>query len=242
MTPEVRVWRRLIGLTIFAISMGFLETAVVVYLREILYPGGFRFPLVPISHKLATVELFREAATLFMLISVGWITGRTRFEKFILFLYAFAIWDIFYYIFLKLILNWPDSLVTWDILFLIPVTWTGPVLAPLISCLNMIILAFATVHLINIKAKVTLNKAEWSLLIAGACLQFLAFVWDYSRFILQSYSPGELWNLHGNKALYALSKQYIPLSFNWTVFLLGELFIMATIFLFYRRNLKKFDK
>ena len=31
-------------LIIFAVSMGFLEAIVVVYIRELYYPDGFRFP------------------------------------------------------------------------------------------------------------------------------------------------------------------------------------------------------
>jgi membrane protein implicated in regulation of membrane protease activity len=53
----------------------------------------------------------------------------------------FAIWDIFYYIFLWLLIGWPESFFTWDILFLLPVTWVGPVLAPVINSLTMIVLA-----------------------------------------------------------------------------------------------------
>ena len=226
---------QLLWLTIFAISMGFLETSVVVYLRELMYPAGFNFPLAPISSKLARVELLREAATLLMLLSAGWLAGRTRFEKFVLFLYTFAIWDIFYYIFLKLLIGWPATFFTWDILFLVPITWTGPVLAPLISSLSMMILAIITVNLINHGILVKINRMEWISLITGACLQFLAFIWDYSKYIFQYYSFNELWNLRGNKALYSLSINYVPVSFNWLLFLAGELFVIGSIYLFYSR-------
>src|SRR5450759_349753 len=184
---------RLIWLTAFAVAMGFLETSVVIYLRDILYPNGFTFPLAPISEKLATIELLREAATLVMLLAVGWMTGRTKLEKFVLFLYAFAIWDIFYYISLKMLINWPESLMTWDILFLIPVTWTGPVLSPVISSVNMIILALVVVHFTNLNKTILVSRLEWLLLLAGAILQFFSFIWDYTRFTLQHFSLGELW-------------------------------------------------
>ncbi len=227
---------QLLWLTIFAISMGFLETAVVVYLRELMYPAGFSFPLSPINSSLAKMELLREAATLLMLVSLGCITGRTRFEKFVLFLYTFAIWDIFYYIFLKLMIGWPDSVLTWDILFLVPVTWTGPVLAPLVSSVTMIFLSVLTFQINNQVGKAYMNLSQWLLLIAGAGIQLLAFIWDYSKYILHYYSLRELWNLHGDKALYTLSIHYIPAAFNWWLFIAGELLIVVSIFLFYRMN------
>ena len=121
--------------------MGFLEAAVVVYLREILYPGGFSFPLSPVPASLALTEIFREVATLVMLVSIGILAGRKFSTGFAWFIYSFAIWDIFYYIFLKAVLGWPESLMTWDVLFLIPTTWTGPVLTPVLVSLTMILFA-----------------------------------------------------------------------------------------------------
>ena len=132
---------KIIIITTFAIAMGFLEAAVVVYMREILYPAGFEFPLSPIPVNLALTELFRELATMIMLLSIGFLAARRFSTGFAWFIYSFAIWDIFYYVFLWAILGWPESLMTWDVLFLIPTTWTGPVLAPLVLSLTMILLA-----------------------------------------------------------------------------------------------------
>ena len=95
--------RNLLIVTIFAIAMGLLESAVVIYLRDILYPGGFEFPLNPIRPDLLWTEVFRELATLVMLLGVGILAGRTLAERFAWFLYAFAVWDIFYYVFLWLL-------------------------------------------------------------------------------------------------------------------------------------------
>jgi hypothetical protein len=226
---------RIILLSAFGVAMAFLETAVVVYLREILYPKGFTFPLVPIGEKLAVTEFLREAATLIMLIAVGWMSGRTKLEKFVLFLYAFAIWDLFYYIFLKLLICWPESILSWDILFLIPITWTAPVLFPVLSSLSMIIFAFAVIYFTNKYKSVHMQRMEWVLIIAGACCQFISYIWDYSRFILHHYSFFQLWSIQGKKALYSLSMQYIPESFPWGLFLAGELMILASVFLFWRR-------
>jgi hypothetical protein len=101
--------------------MGFLEAIVVVYLRQLYFPEGFDFPLNPIPPKILAIEWLREITTLVMLVSIGIIAGKNFLQRFSYFLYCFAVWDIFYYVALKLLLNWPPSLLTWDLLFLFPV-------------------------------------------------------------------------------------------------------------------------
>lgn len=167
----------LIWVTLFAISMGIFEGAVVVYLRELYYPLGFAFPLAPIDNHIAITELIREFASLFMLLSIGFIAGKNFSQGFAWFIYSFAVWDIIYYVFLYAILSWPESLFTWDILFLLPVTWTGPVIAPvIISCL-MILLALIIYHY-NGKSenKVKILRNEWILLILGSAVVFISFI------------------------------------------------------------------
>src|SRR5438552_17420475 len=110
--------------------MGVLEGAVVVYLRRLYFHGGFQFPLRFVDTDIAVIEVIREAATLVMLGAVGVLAGRNRGERFALFLYAFGIWDLVYYAFLKLAIGWPESFLTWDILFLLPVPCVGPVITP----------------------------------------------------------------------------------------------------------------
>ena len=127
--------------------MGYLESAVVVYLRSIYYANGFEFPMVPINKLHTITEIGREISTMIMLIGIGVFSGKDKSGKFAVFLYSFAIWDIFYYVFLKILLNWPESLFTWDILFLIPPVWTGPVIAPVISSSTMIILSLGMILL-----------------------------------------------------------------------------------------------
>src|SRR5258706_13054156 len=114
-------WKHFCWLALFSIAMGFLEAAVVVYLRKIYYPEGFRFPLAMMDPQLATIELLREASTVIMLAGVGILAGRSPQQRLALFFAAFSIWDLLYYVFLKLLLRWPESFFTWDILFLIPV-------------------------------------------------------------------------------------------------------------------------
>jgi hypothetical protein len=226
-------------LSLFSIAMGFLESAVVIYLREIVYPGGFEFPLQPIREHLALTEVLREAATLIMLSAIAVIAGRTRTEKFAWFLYCFATWDIFYYIFLWLLIGWPESLFTWDILFLIPVTWTGPVIAPALVSLTMILLAIIIVYYTDKTTTTSISPAGWILLVTGAIIIFLGFVWDYSAFILRHYSFSELWQVPKG-ALFDLSMVYIPEKFNWMLFAAGEAIIFSAIIIFFRRTAKHY--
>ena len=159
------IWFTLIVAACFAITMAYLEAAVVVYLRALFKIVGeiqpappdsnsvlialpffaflqphYLFDILPDS-KILGVELFREIATIVMLVTVGWLTGRNMREKFAFFLYLFGLWDIFYYAFLYLILGWPTSLKTLDVLFLSPVPWVAPVFVPVGISLLMIIVA-----------------------------------------------------------------------------------------------------
>ena len=105
--------RRLIWLTVYAVAMAYLESAVVVYLRAIYYPEGFGFPLVPIEPGMAAIEVGRELATLIMLLGVAMVMSDNRWELFLVFSLSFGVWDIFYYVWLWGFLGWPPSLLTW---------------------------------------------------------------------------------------------------------------------------------
>jgi hypothetical protein len=130
--------RTILLVTLFAMAFAFVESSVVVYLRQIVYPEGFAFPLKPGITSQIAVEISREFATIVMLIAVGMIAGKDRWQRFSYFLIAFGVRDIFFYVWLKVILNWPASLLDWDILFLIPIPWIGPVIAPVLVSLVMI--------------------------------------------------------------------------------------------------------
>jgi len=131
--------RNIFWVSIFAVAFAYVESSVVVYLRAIYYPTGFEFPLKLISTHHLTVELAREAATIVMLAVAGILAGGKGWEKFGYFLIAFGVWDVFYYVWLKVVLNWPLSLTDWDVLFLIPLPWIGPVIAPVVISLMMIV-------------------------------------------------------------------------------------------------------
>lgn len=227
----------LIWITIFAITMGIFEGAVVIYLRALYYPLGFNFPLAPIENRIAITELIRELASLFMLLSVAIIAGKNFSQRFAWFIYSFAVWDIIYYVFLYLILAWPENILTWDILFLLPVTWTGPVISPVIISVLMIILAVVIYHS-NVKSnhKTIIIRKEWICLIIGAFIVFVSFIWDYSKFLILNIPREEIQNKSLGDKLFDLSIQYIPESFNWIMFFVGFSVLLAGIILFYNRN------
>jgi len=238
MKPIIRI---LIWLTIFSIAMAFLESAVVVYLRALYYPHGFCFPLQPIDKTIGITEIFRELATLIMLLCAGYFSGKTFSEKFAGFIYSFAVWDIFYYVFLKLILNWPESFYTWDILFLLPVEWVGPVLSPVIVSFTMILLAFIILKF-SVNNKVKILLLDWLLLISGSVIIIVSFTLDYCSFIYENFSFSGLKSVTFSDDLFKLSLQYVPEKFNWIIFWIGEIVIFTSIFLFYKRQLKLKDE
>jgi hypothetical protein len=141
---------QLISSGVFAAAFGFLEAVVVVYLRAAagLLPGyqgtladiirlSGEFNLEPqrvaqFPQSLLALEVFREAATILMLLSVAALSSPKPKVKAAVFLWAFAIWDIVYYAALWATIRWPRSLNDPDVLFLIPVPWFSPVWFPLL--------------------------------------------------------------------------------------------------------------
>jgi len=119
------------AVVVYAIAMALLEAAVVTYLRTLLGRiDPYQSVPLPAPAWLMHTELAREAATLVMLAAVAWLAGRERRSRFGYFALAFGVWDIFYYLFLVPMSGWPRSPLDWDVLFLIPLPWWGPVLAP----------------------------------------------------------------------------------------------------------------
>jgi hypothetical protein len=129
--------KRLLIAVVFGIAFAYIESAVVVYLRVIFHPNGFTFPLEPfavtdLGRRMLLTEIGREVATVVLIATAAMLFARARQETAAYFLIIFAIWDIFYYVWLKVLLNWPSSIMDWDILFLIPLVWAGPVLCPVL--------------------------------------------------------------------------------------------------------------
>jgi len=136
----LRSRRRWIVVVVFAIAMAWVEAATVFYLRVMVdrVQPHQQNPL-PIHGVLGQVELVREGATLVMLVTLGVLAGRSGYARAGYTAVAFGVWDIFYYVFLRVIGDWPRSLLDWDILFLLPLPWWGPVLAPVSIALLMIV-------------------------------------------------------------------------------------------------------
>jgi hypothetical protein len=124
----------------YAVAMAWVESAVVFYLRSLsdkLDPAHKdMLPPVPEVH---TTEVVREAATLIMLWAVGMLAGRTWRSRWGYAAVAFGLWDVFYYVFLRVITGWPSGLMDWDVLFLLPLPWWGPVLSPMLIAGMMIV-------------------------------------------------------------------------------------------------------
>lgn len=140
-------WARWVLLVAFAAAFAYIESAVVVYLRAIFYPDGFVFPIADLASIEGAVRFFwtevgREAATMVLIITAAGLMTRSWRHRVAYVLLIFALWDFFYYVWLKMLVDWPASLLDWDILFLIPGIWAGPVLAPLLSSSVMLWIAW----------------------------------------------------------------------------------------------------
>lgn len=207
--------------------MGFMESAIVIYLRELYYPNGFCFPLVPVRLDITFVEFIREAATIIMLLIIGIISGRNTAERLSFFIFCFAVWDLFYYLFLYVVLQWPPSLFTWDILFFIPVLWVGPVLAPCIVSLTMILLTMAVVYFHEKNCMITINKREWLLLIIGSLIVIISFTIDFIFYLFKE--PYSINLSSGLQDYFYKSITYVPQIFNWWIFSFGEIIILVGI-------------
>ena len=124
----------------FGVAMAWMESATVAYLRLLVNRvNPYQTRPLPLHPELASTEVIRELATMLMLFTVGWLAGRDWRTRLSDSLIAFGVWDIFYYVFLAVIIGWPKSLLDWDVLFLIPLPWWGPVVAPAIIAVLMII-------------------------------------------------------------------------------------------------------
>lgn len=131
--------RKLGWIGLSAASLAYLEAAVVVYLRRLYGISDLMLDVSSFDPVLASLEIGREISTLVILLSVGWAVGRNRQSRLGFAFFAFGVWDVFYYIWLKLFIDWPASILTPDILFLIPIPWWGPVIAPVLIAVLMAI-------------------------------------------------------------------------------------------------------
>ena len=191
--------QKLIWLAIFAFCMANVESAVVVYLRFLYYPGGFAFPIVQTPITTTLVELGREAATILMLYAVARLTYKKALHRFCAFIYLFGVWDIFYYVWLRVFLGWPESLLTWDILYLLPLPWIGPVLAPVLVSVAMITAAVIIIRLEERGIHFYNPLLLWLITIFAGLVIFFSFIIDFR----------------------VVTGGTMPVSFKWGIFLVG---------------------
>jgi hypothetical protein len=164
---------------LYAIAMAWVESAVVFYLRSMIDRiEPYQPDPLPVIGGFASVELPREFATMVMLCAVGFLAGRTWRARIGYAAIAFGVWDIFYYVFLKMMCGWPHSLLDWDVLFLLPLPWWGPVLAPVLISLLMILLGTFASQIERTHTPALSNHRAWILNFAGVALALCVFMAD----------------------------------------------------------------
>ena len=199
----------------FAIAMSWLESATVVYLRTLVDRINPYQPYpLPMFGRLGQVELIREAATLVMLFTVGWLAGNTSRIRLGYGAIAFGMWDIFYYVFLKLAIDWPTSLTDWDVLFLLPLPWWGPVIAPIAISALMIAGGTLVTQFNHSARSIWPGHFALGLELSGILLALYVFMAD----ALRSMGGGP-----------AVIRNVLPTWFNWPLFLVALSLMAAPI-------------
>jgi len=174
------LYQRLAIAVAFSIAFAYIESAVVVYLRAIFYPDGFSFPLAmfdatALGRRLAATELGREAATLVLIVTAAWLFGADRRERVAYTLLILAVWDIFYYVWLKVLLDWPASIMDWDVLFLIPTVWASAVLYPVLVAAVMLAFAVAILRRSTCRRPLSIGWSDWVGWAAAVLILILTF-------------------------------------------------------------------
>jgi hypothetical protein len=197
-------WRRWATVVAFAIAMAWMESATVYYLRTMVDRiEPYQTNPLPISGVLGPVELVREAATLVMLVTMGMLAARTWPKRLAYSAIAFGVWDIFYYVFLWIICDWPRSLLDWDILFLLPLPWWGPVIAPVSIALLMIAWGTFATQFPDHRPATGMTWAVWGSSSVGIALALYVFMADALHIAHQ-----------GRDVL----TRMLPTAFNWSAF------------------------
>jgi len=173
-----------------------VESAVVLYLREIYFSGSFYFPIVVqwedgelVVDHLMRVEFGREIATMLMLVAVGCMAGKNAWQKFSYFMIAFGVWDIFYYVWLWVAIRWPEGLMTWDLLFFVPLPWVGPVITPVLIALAMIIAGTLVIYYNEKGVQIRWRWFDWTIVLGCGLLMIAAFCWDWRNIIQKPVEP-----------------------------------------------------
>jgi hypothetical protein len=191
----------------FGIAFGYVEAAVVVYLRHALgVPAEPLFPLREASGddaRLVAIELGREVSTLVMLASIGWVAGSRRLERLAWSAVAFGVWDIAYYAWLWVFSGWPPTPGTWDVLFLVPLPWVAPVLAPVTVSAALILVGLVAAGRLRRGDGIALRRREVAGGIGGGALVVASFVLDAGNVLAGGMPHDFAWPLFGAGMLLA---------------------------------------
>jgi len=187
-------------LTVYAVAMALLESAVVVYMRRLYYPDNPLeiFPLQFLDSYDTVVELSRETATVIMILTVALLADRSsRTRSFAAFVYVFGVWDLFYYFWLKVLIGWPKYWLEWDVLFLIPSVWLGPWICPAMIALLFVAWGFWTLRAAN---NISFTRRSSTVFVCGAALGLATFLQPAVSVLMEGgvaelsrYTPGSFW-------------------------------------------------
>ncbi len=178
----------------FGVAMGYLEAAVVVYLRSAIDAGTVVPAYDPATFgSFEAIEIARELATLVMIATVGWLAGRTGLERLAWAAVVFGTWDIVYYVGLRLAIGWPPALETWDVLFLVPAPWVGPVWAPIVVSAALVASGLAAARRVRAGRQIVVGPVRAVAALAGGGLVVLSFLVDTDRVLAGDLSPWTGW-------------------------------------------------
>ena len=192
------LWPTAVAVLAFGIAMGYFEAAVVVYLRVALEAVPSAVP----AHDPETfgtfesVEIARELATLVMIGAVGWLAGRAALERLAWAAVTFGAWDIVYYLGLRLAIGWPPALDTWDVLFLVPMPWLGPVWAPILVSVALVTFGLAAAGRLRAGRPIRLGPVRVVAALAGGALVILSFLVDSTPVLADGASAWRGWPVY----------------------------------------------
>jgi hypothetical protein len=181
------------GIVLYAVAMAYLEAAVVIYLRAALgVATGTIFPidLSPAAMPYGWIEVGREAGTLVMIAAVAWIAGRSPLERLAWAGVVFGVWDIGYYAWLWVFSGWPPSVGTWDLLFLLPAPWAGPVWAPIAVSAALIGFGLACAARLRSGVSLRFGRGHLGWLLLGGAIIIASFLLN-AGLVLEGGTPSE---------------------------------------------------
>ena len=208
-------WTAAVVVLAFGVAMGYLEAAVVVYLRAALGlgPAGVALTHDPAAFgSYGAIEVARELATLVMIAAVGWLAGRGGMERLAWAAVAFGTWDIVYYLGLRLVAGWPPSLDAWDILFLVPAPWASPVWAPIVVSAALVGFGLAAAHRVRAGRSFRVGRVRAMAATVGAGLIIGSFLVDADRVHAGEVPAWSGWPLFGVGLLLATAAAATALS------------------------------